>query len=574
MRWIVLIVATVACCLGYYGFVHWRLSRGGTVADMAKPLVFPKAPMPALSDMSALESIDTREAKTDYVKYLEQVLPSLEGSDARAHDAVLDIITSLPGRAQPAVEQIAKRSDLNDATRASLTQVIPLLQSRAARQTIEDRDNTSLRDAALAAYDQFGQHNPTWDAAAHDLIKAYFRLGTPRSSTLKEQAQVSDNFEKLIYSAHCDDALLAYFYSRMANEFQAEEFARQNCESSIKDAVAKMDKSHYPAEWKALAHWEPRPLPRGVWIWKPLGYFYPNPPGFYGQVPADQTEALLKASWLSPRQKFEWLSAWLDNLASTAANAATPKGVYDIKQDYDRVKPIIDATMQAGGNALLFETKFDLAYAGTKLAGNRSPSLSESVAYNNLLNDAERSASIANILDKDDDRAATLLLEIRSRKGDNSDNLDHLYKLAMQKNPDNYRACLDRLFAYEDERDILDFSRQCRATHNYRGRLPLMIVEAAQLLCAHTNSKVNFISHPDIWRDIHDVYEQYLVLFPDDRQERTRYLTLAAVGEHWQDAKTQFDVLGENPWMGFFDVMFQYDKLRIKANRLANPSKN
>lgn len=574
MRWIILIIVTIACCFGFYAVVHWRLSRGGTVADMAKPLTPPKAAVPALSDMSALESIDTREAKTDYAKYLEQVVPSLDDSDARAHDAALDIITSLPGQALPAVEQFVMRPDLKDSTKAALTQVIPLLQSRAGRQAVEDRENASLRDAALAAYDQFGQHNPRWDAAAHDLIKAYFRLGSPRSSTLKDQAQVSDNFEKLIFSAHCDDALLAYFYSRTANEFHAEEYARQNSEQSIKDAVAKMDKSHYPDAWKALAHWEPRPLTRGVWMWRPRGYFFPISPGFYGQVPPEQTQALLKAPWLAPRQKIGWLSAWLENLSSTALNAPTPKGVYDIKQDYDRIKPIIDASMQAGGNALLFEAKFDLVYAGMKLPNNRSPSLAESVAYNNVLMDAERSASIANVLDKDDDRASTLILEIRSRKGDTSDNIDRLYTLAMKNNPDNYRACLDRLFAYEDDGQMMAFARQCRATHNYRGRLPLMMVEAAQLLCAHSNSKVNFISHADVWQDIHDVYEQYLVLFPEDRQERTRYVTLAAVGEHWRDAKKQFDVLDTNPWPGFFDVLFQYDRIRETANHLAKSSNN
>jgi hypothetical protein len=193
---------------------------------------------------------------------------------------------------------------------------------------------------------------------------------------------------------------------------------------------------------------------------------------------------------------------------------------------------------------------------------------------------ADAALSEAWKLDPSDPRAATIMITVKL--GEESDPSEYFkwFDRAMEADPDNYDACYRAMY-YLDPKwfgspdELLRFAGVCRQTRNYRARLPLLVAEAHVDIArdTHPNDLSAYLSTPEPGRDIHDVFESYLALFPEDRMERTYYACLAALSHRWDDADRQFHILGDNPWPDVFErYSASYENLREQAARSAGKS--
>ncbi len=103
---------------------------------------------------------------------------------------------------------------------------------------------------------------------------------------------------------------------------------------------------------------------------------------------------------------------------------------------------------------------------------------------------------------------------------------------AMKLDPANYVACFGNLHYllpqwYGSREEMLSFGRECVASTNWIGRVPLILVEAHYQLpkVADPNS---YWRLPDVWPDIRAAYEKFFALNPDAKNYREYYARYAS----------------------------------------------
>src|SRR5438105_326124 len=112
---------------------------------------------------------------------------------------------------------------------------------------------------------------------------------------------------------------------------------------------------------------------------------------------------------------------------------------------------------------------------------------------------------------------------------------------------------------------MLKLGRQCFATQNYRGKLTMILVDAHVRLANLAEDKLEYWRGPQIWKDIKQVYQTHLELFPRSTYDRSFYALLANQCGQWAEAYRQFKILGDKPSLKVFHSMASYDYQRRKA---------
>jgi hypothetical protein len=123
------------------------------------------------------------------------------------------------------------------------------------------------------------------------------------------------------------------------------------------------------------------------------------------------------------------------------------------------------------------------------------------------------------------------------------------FKRAMDADPDNFEACLSKMYYLEPKwygsaEDMLKFANECYDGGNWRGRLPLMLADARRRLRFYEPDAAAYLRQPDVWNDIQRAYEPYLRVVPDDVQTRSDYCATACHAAKWNIARAQFQILG------------------------------
>jgi len=111
----------------------------------------------------------------------------------------------------------------------------------------------------------------------------------------------------------------------------------------------------------------------------------------------------------------------------------------------------------------------------------------------------------------------------------------------------------------------LDFARQCMAGRNWRGRLAFILLEAHLMLSNQADDKIQYLRQPEVWKDIRQVYETQLELFPQAVFDRSYYALMANQCGKWAEADRQFKMLGDKPDLKVFVSMASYNYQRKKA---------
>jgi hypothetical protein len=189
-------------------------------------------------------------------------------------------------------------------------------------------------------------------------------------------------------------------------------------------------------------------------------------------------------------------------------------------------------------------------------------------------------------IDLTDNRIAAVMLQVKSLSvGDPQGpaEFEKWFRRAIELDPDNvalYQLKLEYLSPQwqGNEEQLLQFGRQCLQGENWRSGAPLLLIRVHERLASESSDAQEYFSKTDVWLDVQQVYEGYLLSFPDDTKRRCEFAKYAAKCGNWPAADQQFKMIGDNFDSTVFASRASYDYLREKAAKLTaamtRPSEN
>lgn len=88
-----------------------------------------------------------------------------------------------------------------------------------------------------------------------------------------------------------------------------------------------------------------------------------------------------------------------------------------------------------------------------------------------------------------------------------------------------------------------NFGLECGKSGNWAGKVPLLLEDSIHERAVHQTS---LFAQPEIWSPIEQMFRGYLAHYPDSVHYRSLFALEAAFGAHWDVAKEQFTILGNN----------------------------
>jgi hypothetical protein len=181
-------------------------------------------------------------------------------------------------------------------------------------------------------------------------------------------------------------------------------------------------------------------------------------------------------------------------------------------------------------------------------------------------------------LDFADSWAMASMVRLCSADPEGGPELDRWFDRAMQANPDDLDVCDMKLLVLESQNKdeaMLEFGRQCAQGGRWKGRIPLILVEAHVSAAGAENQTETwkaYMQRADVKKDITEVYSRIIAAHEGDplqTYDRSQYAMLCCLAEWWPEAREQFAALADRPWLPVFQSRTRYDYLRKKAERLS-----
>ncbi|HEV2328492.1 MAG TPA: hypothetical protein VGY56_06860 [Verrucomicrobiae bacterium] len=387
--------------------------------------------------------------------------------------------------------------------------------SQRPPQTRFDRekwDETNLS----GAYNTGGNPGPKWDKDAQDALNAYAQTWTAPNDEQETLSDLIGTASEKAMGEGCQDSMVRYLYIRYSPEVQAKSLAeRQNL---YQDAADKLENSSYPAIQKFYAN-----LNAAEFLWW------------------DQNERL----W---RQVVQHRHAAISDLAQAVRDPSLPKAEGDAAASqlfdmleyneeettnaYNQIQSALASQSGVGTMADFIKATFYVNYAwqarGHGWADQVTPEGWRLFAER--LKIARKALEHAWSKDPQDPQIPTLMISIIKSDQSGRPEMEKWFARAMKADPNNYAACHAKLNFlqpkwYGSRDDMLAFGRECVASTNWGGQVPLILADAHSEFdgtLTGADSR-NYWLSPDVWPDIQSAYEKYARLNPDETRFRYPY---------------------------------------------------
>ncbi len=497
------------------------------------------------------------------------VVDQLSAADPDARERAAAALEDLPYADVPLVEAAADRDDLPPEAAVRLRRVVPLVRQRAHRfKRVMDRravDAPFVQAQALADYGRDGHTDPAWDADA----RAFLTLDAVRGlyNGADFQAVVADARQHLdaALAAGCDDPdVLAYagllaVDTRRPPAEAAGLFARAesaaadgHCGPLVKTIIDGRRIAALAADARAAGQ---RRAGRDGLV--RLGDM------------VVQFDKLLAVPGLPPR------------VAVDAAHNVFERA----KALHAKLQPIVDRVVGPLETAFPNDpgvqrvkgavyTQFGWEARGNGFANTVTPQGAQLFA--DRLAVAEAALTKAWDGDPDDASSADDMLTVELGQGKGVGVMELWFKRAMAADPDDRVACARKLLYlapkwYGSPDQILAFGHECLAGGNWRGGIPLELVDAHRDLAGYDADPAAYYLRPGVWDDCRTVYEGYARrgLNPS---LRNGYALVACQCHQWKVADEQFKALGgaADPALFGDGTPAALDAARATAARLAD----
>jgi hypothetical protein len=128
------------------------------------------------------------------------------------------------------------------------------------------------------------------------------------------------------------------------------------------------------------------------------------------------------------------------------------------------------------------------------------------------------------------------------------DQMERWFQRAIQVDPNDCEAYSMKEWYllprwYGTEQDEWAFGMDCAKGGNWSAKIPLIIVDE---LTYRAQAEPGVYMSDDVWKPLEGIYREYLSRYPDSVHYRSLFALNAAQGDHWDVAKEQFKILGDD----------------------------
>lgn len=419
----------------------------------------------------------------------------------------------------------------------------------------------------VAAYQEAGYTNPKWDAPAVAALKEFARLRANATDPDEDSAKIIHDNIAAAVDAGCNDPMVNYLYIRYAMD---ETNSKEAFDAAFLKAESGMEKSSYPSIRKYYINL--RALQQISWANNYPTNWTPTTTHLIQQVDAN----LLAIFHDRSIPCSEICDAW------HAFCLWEEENVNQLQKDYDVLEPLVLHNWPNDPYAYLLigETNLRLAwgYRGPGYAGNVTPEGWKLMEQHLMI--ANEALTNAWRLNPGDVRIADCMLSVTLGQGSGKDQLNYWFQQAMALDPNDYAACTCRVRYespewYGSKREALDFGRECATNRAWGGRVPLILLDAHDLIRVDPNSTIdqtNYWKQPGVWEDIKLSFDRFFQLNPGETYRYSQYAYYAYQCGQWQ----QFlDLIQKsNPIdYSYFDSKEEFDRMvQTAKENLAGPS--
>jgi hypothetical protein len=176
-------------------------------------------------------------------------------------------------------------------------------------------------------------------------------------------------------------------------------------------------------------------------------------------------------------------------------------------------------------------------------------------------------------------QTAYLMMRLELGQGRGRATMEKWFNRAMALSTNYYDAAKLMAFYleprwYGSEEETLEFGRQCVASTNWSGRVPLVLVDTHHSLARYHKMKESpeYWHRAEVWHDVKASYERFFKLNPDGTGWRHNYAQDAYLCGHYPDFLEQTKLFSAGTNFAFFGGQEKFREMLDKASSDASKS--
>jgi len=416
------------------------------------------------------------------------------------------------------------------------------------------------------AYQDSGNTDTKWDEAATRALTEFARSRAHLVDANENWVEIIGTNCAAAIEAGCDDPMIRYLYIRNY-------MSQTNSPDAFVDAFCKMAEEMQQSS-------------------------YPSVRKFYASLRA--LEQVYYANRLDHQQRptGQWAENIVEDLTKVVADKNTPpqevyeacsQGLHQLSGSkdgylycYNQIEQPLFANWPKESVSWLVKGEAHLQMAWQARGGGYADNVTSEgwKLFREHLTTAESSLKKAWQLNPTDGQIPTLMIRVDEGQQKSREDMELWFTRAMLANPDNYDACKNKLHYlypqwYGSRDEMIAFGKECVASNNWRGFVPLILVDAHTdyntFSQASDEEKQAYWKQPGVWPDIKAAYDRFFELNPSSTGIFKNYAWYAYHAEQW-DAFNQLAPKVRPMDYNFFGGKDEFDKMVRLAKERAKPS--
>lgn len=526
----------------------------GSAGADARAAAAPGAPPPA-APAGALPML---KPDAESLARLEKELKNLQSGTKEQKQDAEDWLFNSPPALFPEIEAAVKRPALDASTKLTLNRLItrmrPYAKVRMAREQHELEQQEWEAKIALQAFDEYGEHDPSWDDKGEEAIK----LATSRFRN--DRINASHMLIPLYSMKGMDDPLLLGYLARGAmieGDGLRSDLERGGRYTSAITACVKagpkFEKSKYPAHLQVDA------MSFGVHaVMITTGQGDPNFRRM-AEVWSRKCMELWPKAVSYPGMK----EGYASELAEQVVQTQIDLGLMDRGAAVDKMLPAYLAAFPKRPSPLTFKGRMYLKWAEADMHGQTIDKLDPADRKQALdhLAVAEKAFTAAADLDPTVHAAPSFMILVSNFQGRPRDVMEKWFKRATAADPESSAGYLFKMGYFGSRNDIASlaaYAHECVQSRNWRGEVMDIGVKSHMQAAKKSKDEVAYYHQPAVWKDIEQVVipAARINASPGSTRNETRVAYWAWRCGQWKIADEWFTRVGNkaDPNMFYGDV--------------------
>ncbi|MCC6234961.1 MAG: DUF4034 domain-containing protein [Verrucomicrobiales bacterium] len=363
------------------------------------------------------------------------------------------------------------------------------------------------RRTLAQSYRQYGRKDAAWDEAAMNALEGFAQQRAKTSTNAPSQGS---EWTRKAMEAGCTDPMVGYLALRVLYGGWAD--ADADRATRYRGAAEALAASEYPGIRKFYA-WL-----RAAQAWKAAHGSVKGAGGVYGPMRREAFRALTGVLQTADTPEGEALEALEQFVEELASHSHQEDELLPTVNDY------LTKRWPGSPRALTLRGRNHVALAWNRRGGKYADDVREAgwSGFNAHLEAAEQVLEASWKLDATRVETALAMMRVELGQGRGRMRMEMWFDRAMKLDPACYEAVQNKAWYLQpkwhgSEEQVLAFGRRCVAAKEWRGRVPLMLVDVHVMLATErtTGLQEKHWTQPGVWEDVRASFERFFELNPE-----------------------------------------------------------